>query len=98
MFLIITEPMAALSAMAEPEMPPKIIEAPTTTMPSPPGMKPKAARAKPMMRRPTPPRLISSPATMKSGMARKWLGSTPPMKLRNSACERIAADRRRGSG
>ena len=81
-----TEPMAALSAMAEPEMPPKIIEAPTTTMPRPPAMNPKAARAKPMMRRPTPPRLIISPATMNSGIARKWFGSTPPMKFRNSAC------------
>ena len=66
---IMTEPTAAASAMAEPEMPPKIIAAVTTQTPSPPGSQPSSVRTNRMMRTPTPPRLRSSPARMNRGIA-----------------------------
>ena len=43
---IMTEPMAAESATAEPETEPNMVQAETVTTPSPPGMKASSERAK----------------------------------------------------
>ncbi len=78
-----SEPMAAVSAMADPEMPPNMRQDTTVTTPRPPGRKPKRVRANSTIRLPTPPRDKSSPPKMNSGTAMRMKGSTPEMKLRN---------------
>ena len=74
-----TEPIAAVSAIAEPETPPKMRHEVTVEMPRPPGRKPSSLVAKVTMRWPTPPRDRISPASMNSGTAMSTNGSTPPM-------------------
>ena len=64
-----TEPVAATSATAEPEISAKNIETPTLTMASPPRTKPISAETKAMRRVEMPPVFMSAPARMKSGMA-----------------------------
>ncbi len=76
---IITAPIAAEPAIAEPDTPPNSRQAKTVTTPSPPGRKPNSVCAKRTIRLPTPPREISSPPTMNSGTAISTNGSTPPM-------------------
>jgi hypothetical protein len=77
-----SEPMAAVSAMADPDTPPNSVQLTTVTTPSPPGSQPKSTRANSTMRWPTPPWASSSPAKMNSGTASRMKGSTPPMKDR----------------
>ena len=79
---MISDPIAAVSAIADPEMPPKSRQETTQTTPSPPGMKPKRVAAKATMRLPTPPLESSSPPKMNNGTAIRMKGSTPEMKLR----------------
>ena len=74
-----SEPIAAVSAIAEPDTPPNIRHDATVTTPSPPGRKPNSTRASSTMRLPTPPCDRSSPAKTKSGTAIRMNGSTPPM-------------------
>jgi len=64
-----SEPIAAVSAIAEPDTPPNIRQDATVATPSPPGRKPSRARAKSTMRRPTPPLARISPAKIKRGTA-----------------------------
>src|SRR5215207_8997469 len=90
---IMTLPTAAESATADPEIPAKAMEEETVTTPSPPGRKPRQVRAKAMSRALTPPTLMSSPATMNIGTARRWNGSTPPAKGEVQAFQRISAVR-----
>ena len=47
--------MAAVSAMADPDTPPNIMQLTTVTTPKPPGNQPNKTRAKATMRLPTPP-------------------------------------------
>ena len=86
---ITSEPMAAVSAIADPDTPPNIRHDATVTTPRPPGRKPNSARAKSTMRWPTPPSDSISPAKMNSGTAIRMNGSTPPMndrKIVSSGC------------
>ena len=62
-------PKAATSALAEPEMPPKIILATTLTTPRPPRTQPTIDWVKSIIRRVTPPEFIRLPARMKKGIA-----------------------------
>src|SRR6056297_321053 len=66
---IIVDPMAVVSATAEPEMPAKIVEAITATWPRPPRIHPTRYDEKFTRRRDIPPRSISAPAAMKNGIA-----------------------------
>ena len=89
---MISDPMAAVSAIAEPEIPPNSRQETTQTTPSPPGMKPKRVTAKATMRLPTPPLESSSPPKMNNGTAIRRNGSTPEMKLRkidSRGCDRL---------
>ncbi len=61
--------MAALSAVAEPEIPPKNMLATMLAWASPPVSQPTRACEKSTMRRPMPPRLTTSPKMMNSGTA-----------------------------
>ena len=63
------EPIAEALAMAEPDTAPNIIEAPTSTIPSPPRTRPIAASATRTSRSAIPARYIRSPAKMKKGIA-----------------------------
>ena len=76
---ITKDPIAAVSAMADPETPPNIKHEVTVTTPMPPGIKPSQAWAKPTILRPTPPSESNSPANTNKGTAIKMKGSTPPM-------------------
>ena len=78
-----SEPMAAVSAMADPDTPPNIRHDTMVTTPIPPGIQPNSAWANRTMRLPTPPRDNSSPAKMNSGTAIRMNGSTPAIRLRN---------------
>ena len=71
------EPMAATSAMPNPEMAPNSIHETTKTMASPPGMRPTRMEASRMILGVMSPRAISVPASRKSGMARSVKESTP---------------------
>ena len=62
-------PTAAASATAEPEMPPKSVEAAMLTWPRPPRTWPISEPAKATMRLAMPPRTMRSPAKMKKGIA-----------------------------
>ena len=86
---ITSEPMAAVSAMADPEMPPNMRQDTTVTTPRPPGRNPKRVRANSTIRLPTPPRDSSSPPKMNSGTAMRMKGSTPEMKLRKIVSRRV---------
>jgi hypothetical protein len=66
-----TEPMAEVSATAEPETPLKIMEAAIFTWLSPPWIWPIMAVEKPTSRRVIPPAFIRSPARMKNGTHKK---------------------------
>ncbi len=66
---ISTEPMAATSATAEPEISAKNSDTPTFTIARPPRMKPISADVKSISRREMPPVFISAPAKMNNGMA-----------------------------
>ena len=74
---IIMAPVAAVSATAEPLMPPKNMEPVIATWPSPPRTKPTRAAARSISRRAMPPWLITSPTRMKKGMARSGKLLTP---------------------
>src|SRR5574341_431996 len=75
---IITEPTAALSAAAEPEIPAKNMLATTDTMASPPVTQPTRTLAKLMSRREIPPLSIRAPASRKNGTAWSTVESAPP--------------------
>ena len=79
-----SEPIAAVSASAEPETPPNMRQEATVTMPRPPGRKPRAVRVKLTIRLPMPPCDSNSPANMNSGTAISRNGSTPLMYDRKS--------------
>jgi hypothetical protein len=66
-----TEPMAEVSATADPETPAKIMETTIFTWLSPPWIWPIMAVEKPTSRRVIPPAFIRSPARMKKGTHRK---------------------------
>ena len=66
---ISTDPMEAVSATAEPEMPPKNVEARIFTSDNPPRTKPTSTLAKATRRRDMPPSAIRAPASTKKGMA-----------------------------
>ena len=66
---IIVPPMAETSAIAEPDTPPKNSEDSTLTWPRPPRRCPTSDEAKAIRRSEMPPRIISSPAKMNSGIA-----------------------------
>ena len=79
-----SEPMAAVSAIAEPETPPNNMHEITVTTPRPPGNQPNSTLAKATMRLPTPPWASNSPVKTKRGTAIRMKGSTPPMKDRKT--------------
>ena len=64
-----TEPIAATSATAEPEISAKNSDTPTLTIASPPRTKPMSDDTKLINRRDIPPVFISAPARTKRGMA-----------------------------
>ena len=66
---IITEPMADVSATAEPERFPKIMQATELTTESPPGSRPTKTLANATIRFARPPAPRSCPVRMKKGMA-----------------------------
>ena len=68
---IITEPSAATSATAEPEISAKNIDAPIDTWASPPRIQPNSDDAKAIRRREMPDAFMIAPARMKSGIASK---------------------------
>ena len=78
---IMMEPTAAVSAAAEPEIPAKITLVRISTMPRPPVRWPIRAWAKSTRRREMPPLSISSPESMKKGMAIKLKELTPENNL-----------------
>ena len=78
-----TDPTAAESAIAEPEIAPNAVDDETVTTPSPPGRKPNKTLASSINLRPMPPLLINSPARINNGIAARWSGSTPPRKVMN---------------
>ena len=61
--------MAETSASAEPETPPNKVEASTLTWPKPPRKWPTSEEASEISLSEMPPRSMSSPAKMKSGIA-----------------------------
>jgi hypothetical protein len=75
---IMTEPTAAESAAAEPEMPAKNMLATTDTIASPPVIHPTKALAKLISRREIPPLSIKAPASRKNGTAWRTVESVPP--------------------
>jgi hypothetical protein len=66
----VTEPIAAVSALEEPEMPENSMVASTTTRPRPPRIPPTNTVASATMRRAMPPCPMMAPDRMNSGMAR----------------------------
>jgi hypothetical protein len=62
-------PMPAASAVADPDIPPNIIDPTTFTAPSPPRIPPQAAFAKSKILLAIPPLAIMFPASIKKGMA-----------------------------
>ena len=66
---IIAPPTAETSAIAEPETPPKNSDDSTLTWPSPPRRCPTSEEASEINRSEMPPRIMISPAKMKSGIA-----------------------------
>ena len=66
---ISTDPIAATSATADPEISAKNSDTPTFTMARPPRTKPISAAVKSISRREMPPVFMRAPARMKSGIA-----------------------------
>ena len=64
-----TDPVAATSATADPEISAKNSETPTLTIANPPRTKPISAETKAISRVEMPPVFISAPARMNSGIA-----------------------------
>ena len=77
-------PTAAASATAEPEMPPKSVEAAMLTWPRPPRTWPISEPAKATMRAAMPPLTIRSPAKMKNGIAISVKTETPEARRWNT--------------
>src|SRR5512146_938861 len=73
-----TEPTAAESAAADPEMPAKNMLATTDTIANPPVIHPTRALAKLISRREMPPLSIKAPASRKNGTACSTVESAPP--------------------
>ena len=71
------EPIAAVFALGEPEMPENSITERMTTSPSPPGRRPTKSIAISTMRRAMPPCEINVPASTKSGTANSGNESRP---------------------
>ena len=69
-------PRPTASAVAEPDIPAKMMEATTQTWPSPPVMWPTQVRAKSKRRLVIPPVFMMLPARMKRGIASKVKLST----------------------
>ena len=76
---ISSEPIAATSAVVEPEMPENRISATTVTCASPPRRCPTMAMARSTRRREIPPVSIKAPARMNKGIASKTKLSAPAM-------------------
>src|SRR5512139_1301210 len=74
---IMTEPMAEVSATADPERLPKNMQATELTMESPPGNRPTKRLAKSTMRFASPPAPSNWPVMMKNGMARSEKAFVP---------------------
>ncbi len=72
-----TEPIDAVSATAEPEMPAKKVEARMLTSESPPRTKPTSTLANATRRRAMPPSAMIAPARTKKGMASSENLATP---------------------
>ncbi len=70
-------PMEETSATADPEIPPKNIDAKTLTSARPPRTRPTKALENSTNRREIPPRPMISPARMKNGMASREKEFTP---------------------
>jgi len=70
-------PMEETSATAEPEIPPKNMEARIFTWARPPRKRPMRALAKPTSLREIPPWLMISPERIKNGIARRENEFTP---------------------
>ena len=66
---ISTDPIDAVSATADPEIPPKKVDARMFTTDRPPRTKPTRTLAKATRRRDMPPSAISAPARTKNGIA-----------------------------
>src|SRR5712692_4190337 len=79
---MITLPIAATSATADPEISAKNIDETTFTMPNPPRMCPTSVEAMLMMRREIPVELMIPPARMNSGMARSGNLAAPENRCR----------------
>ena len=71
------EPSEEVSATAEPEMPPKNMEARMLTCARPPRIHPTQALASVMSRREIPPWPMISPAKIKNGIASSEKDCTP---------------------
>ena len=74
---IVIEPIAAVSALAEPQTPEKNIVPKTTTMPKPPRTRPTRTKDMFTIRPAIPPWPIIVPAKIKSGIANKVNESMP---------------------
>ena len=87
-------PREAVSAVADPEIPPKKMEATIFTMARPPRIHPTRASASRISRSEIPPCAIISPERMKKGIARKvnpstlstmvlmiWVGDSPRYRI-----------------
>jgi len=85
-----TEPTAAVSATAEPEMPPMIMPVRTATMESPPVKCPIRALEKSTARRLMPPWHMISPTRMNPGMARRAKESIPIIRRWAMTCRGIS--------
>ena len=72
-----SEPTAATSAVADPEMPENRISVTTTTCPRPPRIRPTITMARSTMRWEMPEVSMSAPPRMKRGTARRMKESTP---------------------
>ncbi len=72
-----TEPMAAVFALGEPEMPENSIVDRMTTRPRPPGRRPTNCIARSTIRRAMPPCEMSAPASTNSGTASSGKESRP---------------------
>ncbi len=91
---IITEPTAAESAAAEPEMPAKNMLATTDTMASPPVTHPTRTLAKLISRREMPPLSIKAPAKQEERHRLENRGVRPPEHLLRDQRERNIREQR----
>ena len=81
---MVTRPMAAVSAVAEPETPLKNIEASTMAAPSPPGIRPTEIWARSIRRLPSPLPAMIVPAKMNRGI----VSSGKLLRMRKISCGR----------